>query len=59
MDTYWFYMHHNQEIENVIETICRETSNGSNDFTLNTEDDFSLEELKYIEEEVRRRLNEY
>lgn len=57
--SYWLYMHHNQELEDVIETIFHEAQNGNYSFTLDIEDDFSEEELKYIEGEVRRRLNEY
>ena len=56
---YWLYMHHNQELEDAIETICREVQNGNYNFTLNVEDDFSEDELNYIEMEVRRRLNDY
>lgn len=56
MNPYWLYMHHNQELEDVIELICREAQNGNYSFTLDVEDEFSEDELNYIEEEVRRRL---
>lgn len=56
MNPYWLYMHHNQELEDVIKLICREVQNGNYNFTLDVEDDFFEDELKYIEEEVRRRL---
>lgn len=59
MNSYWLYMHHSQELENIIDSICREAQNGNYNFTLNMEDDFSEDELQYIEMGVRRRLNAY
>lgn len=56
---YWLYMHHSQELENIIESICQEAQNGNYNFTLNIEDDYSEEEIKYIEREVQRRLSVY
>lgn len=52
----WLYMHHNQELEDVIDLICQEARVGNYSFTLNTEDDFSESELEYIEKEVKRRV---
>lgn len=54
---YFLYMRHNQEIENIIQEIVNQALNGNTTFSIDIEDEFSEEELKYIQEEVRYRLN--
>lgn len=54
---YFLYMRHEDEKERVIERIVDEAQNGNCDFSIDLEDDYSDDELEYIEEEVRRRLN--
>lgn len=55
--SYFLYMRHNQEIENIIQEIVNQALNGNTIFSIDIEDEFSEEELKYIQEEVRGRLS--
>ena len=47
---------HNQEMEDIIQTILEAVRNGKDAFSIQLDDDFSDEEIEYIKEEVYRRL---
>lgn len=55
-DPYFNYMYHSQELEDIIEMIVQAIQNGEDDISMNLYDDFSVEDILYIEEEVRLRL---
>jgi hypothetical protein len=50
------YAKHEQEKEDVIQMILEAAANGSTDFSIELDDDFSDEDIKYIKEEVYRRM---
>lgn len=50
------YAKHEQEKEDVIQIILEAAANGSTDFSIDLDDDFSDEDIEYIKEEVYRRL---
>lgn len=50
------YAKHEQEKEDVIQMILEAAVNGSTDFSIQLDDDFSDEDVKYIKEEVYRRM---
>ena len=50
------YSKHEQEKEDVIQMILEAAVNGSTDFSIQLDDDFSDEDIEYIKEEVYRRM---
>lgn len=50
------YAKHEQEKEDVIQMILEATRNGETDLSIQLDDHFSDEDVKYIEEEVYRRM---
>lgn len=56
-EKYFLYMRHNQQLEDVIQEIVNQALNSNEEFFLDAEDDFSEDELNYIQEEVRHRIN--
>lgn len=56
-ESYFLYMRHNQQLEDVIQEIVNQALNGNTTFSIDIEDDFSENELSYIQEEVRRRMS--
>lgn len=50
------YAKHTQEIEDIISAIIAAYHNGETNFSLELDDDFSESDLRYIEEEVKRRI---
>jgi hypothetical protein len=50
------YAKHSQETEDIIQTILEAAMNGSTDFSIQLDDDFSDEDIEYIKEEVYRRM---
>lgn len=55
---YSMYMRHQSEMEDMIETICENARNGVEHFTLDLLDYYSEDELEYIKQEVKRRMEE-
>ena len=53
---FWAYAKHEQEKEDVIQIILEAARNGETDLSIQLDDHFSDEDVKYIEEEVYRRL---
>lgn len=56
-ESYFLYMRHNQQLEDVIQEIVNQALNGNTAFSIDIEDDFSEDELSYIQEEVGRRMS--
>ena len=50
------YAKHEQEKEDVIQLILTGARNGDNHLSFQLDDDFSDEDIKYIKEEVYRRM---
>ena len=50
------YAKHTQETEDIIAAIIAAYHNGETNFSLELDDDFSESDLRYIEEEVKRRI---
>ena len=50
------YAKHTQETEDIIAAIIAAYHNGETNFSLELDDDFSEGDLRYIEEEVKRRI---
>ena len=50
------YAKHEQEKEDVIQMILEAARNGKDAFSIQLDDDFSDEDIKYIKEEVYRRM---
>ena len=53
---FWAYAKHEQEKEDAIQMILEAVANGSTDFSIQLDDDFSDEDIEYIKEEVYRRM---
>lgn len=53
---FWAYAKHEQEKEDVIQMILQAIRNGEDDLSIKLDDDFSVEDILYIEEEVQRRI---
>lgn len=53
---FWAYAKHEQEKEDVIQTILEAARNGETNLSIQLDDHFSDEDVEYIEEEVYRRL---
>ena len=52
------YAKHTQEIEDIIQQVLLAAENGESDLTIAVDDCFSDEDIKYIEEEVYRRMRQ-
>ena len=50
------YAKHEQEKEDIINTIIASAKNGYSNFSIDLDDDFSDEDLEYIQSEVERRF---
>lgn len=53
---FWAYAKHEQEKEDVIQMILEAAQNGETDLSIQLDDHFSEEDVRYIEEEVYRRM---
>ena len=53
---FWAYAKHEQEKEDVIQMILEAARNGEENLSIQLDDCFSEEDVRYIEEEVYRRM---
>lgn len=56
MSMFMAYAKHEQEKEDIINTIVEQARMGNMNFSLDVDDDFSEQELKEIQEEAMQRL---
>ena len=54
-DIFYAYAMHEQEKEDIIQTILEAAYNGETEFSIDLDDDFSDEEIEEIKREVSRR----
>ena len=52
------YAKHTQEIEDIINAICAAVVAGVSELSFDLNDDFSDEDIKYIKQEVERRMTD-